>query len=180
VNPAKEAFSVYICRFSTAPVLALEFQPDANLRGTKTILYADDHDSIREMAGQSLLNLGYHVLAADDGEQALRLCERETPALAILDVVMPRLGGRATAAKLRTRFPELPILFTSGYSEYCDSSVSQIPGPNYLQKPYSPTSPGRAIREILDNSATVFVDQFACVPRGQRTVFLVDTRTLQC
>src|SRR5208337_867897 len=53
----------------------------------------------------SLVNFGYRVLAANDGEQAVRLCEEETPSLAVLDVVMPHLGGPATAAQLLARFP---------------------------------------------------------------------------
>jgi len=122
-----------------------------NLRGTETILLAEDHDSIREMARQSLVNFGYRVLAANDGEQAVRLCEEERPSLAILDVVMPHLGGLAAAAQLLARFPDLPILFTSGYSECPRLGVSQAPASRYPQKPYSPTSLGRAIREILDS-----------------------------
>ena len=122
-----------------------------SLRGTETILLAEDHDSIREMARQSLMNFGYRVLAANDGEQAVRLCDNEKPSLAILDVVMPHLGGPATAARLLARFPGLPILFTSGYSEYFRPEVSEVPTSRYLQKPYSPASLGRAIREILGN-----------------------------
>jgi len=56
-----------------------------DVRGTETLLLADDHDSIREMARQTLVSLGYRVLSAVDGEEALRLCESEIPALAILD-----------------------------------------------------------------------------------------------
>jgi chemotaxis response regulator CheB len=56
------------------------------------------------------------VLSAENGEQALRLCEREVPDLAILDLIMPKLGGPATALTLRDRFPNVHILFTSGYS----------------------------------------------------------------
>jgi len=67
------------------------------------------------MARQSLLNLGYRVLSACDGEEALRLCEKESPALAILDVVMPKLGGAAVASKLTASFAGMPIIFTSGY-----------------------------------------------------------------
>ena len=125
-----------------------------NLRGTETILLAEDHDSIREMARQSLVNFGYRVLAANDGEQAVRLCDEERPSLAVLDVVMPRLGGPATAAQLLARFPDLPILFTSGYSESARLVASQAPASRYLQKPYSPISLGRAIREMLGNPQT--------------------------
>src|SRR5208337_1673892 len=133
---------------------AVDFSKAMNLRGTETILLAEDHDAIREMARQSLVNFGYRVLAANDGEQALRLCDEERPSLAILDVVMPHLGGPAAAAQLLARFPNLPILFTSGYSEYPDADVSLAPASRYLQKPYSPISLGRAIREILGNPQT--------------------------
>lgn len=129
---------------------AAGFSSSLHLEGTETVLLAEDHDSIREMVRQSLVNLGYRVLPAANGEEALQLCEQETPALAILDVIMPRMGGAATAAQLRRRFPRLPVLFTSGYSEPQEASASQLSDSTYLQKPYSPTSLGRAIRRILD------------------------------
>jgi PAS domain S-box-containing protein len=119
----------------------------AEARGTETLLLAEDHDSIREMARQTLVNLGYRVLCAVDGEEALRLCEIEAPALAILDLVMPKLGGQETAARLAERFEKLPILFTSGYSQ--ESRGLEATG-RYLQKPYSPLSLSRMVREILD------------------------------
>jgi CheY-like chemotaxis protein len=125
--------------------------PISNLHGTETILIAEDHDSIREMVRQTLVGFGYRVLSASNGEEALRLSETETPALAILDVIMPRLGGPATAVKLLARAPGLPILFTSGYSETAESFRSLPPSSRYLQKPYSPTALGRTVREILDS-----------------------------
>ncbi len=127
-------------------------QPRATkkLQGSETILLAEDHDSIRELVRQSLSRLGYRVLAAADGQQALRLAELEQPSLAVLDVVMPQLGGAATAAQLLGRLPSLPILFTSGFSENANNAVAQVPGSHYLQKPYSPISLASAIRDILD------------------------------
>jgi two-component system cell cycle sensor histidine kinase/response regulator CckA len=123
------------------------------LRGTETLLLAEDHDSIREMARQTLVNLGYRVLSAIDGEEAMRLCEAETPALAILDVVMPKMGGPETATRLAKRFEKLPILFTSGYSQGSRGIDSTA---RYLQKPYSPSSLGRVVREILDSVKSGF------------------------
>ena len=121
-----------------------------DVRGTETVLLAEDHDSIREMARQTLVNLGYRVLSAADGEEALRLCEKETPALAILDVVMPKLGGVETAAALAGSFEGLPILFTSGYSQEAKNLVGTNHAARYLQKPYSSSSLSRLVREILD------------------------------
>ena len=122
----------------------------ADLRGSATILIAEDHESIREMACQTLTGLGYKVLSATDGEEALRICEKETPALAILDVIMPKLGGLATAAKLLERFKNMPVLYTSGYSPQCDDTLLASSNARYLQKPYSPSTLGRLVREILD------------------------------
>ncbi len=120
--------------------------------GTETILLAEDHDAIREMARQSLTKLGYRVLCAQNGEEAVSICEKETPALAILDMVMPKLGGAATAAKLIARLPNLSLLFTSGY--FTDPSAVSPPGAEvrFLQKPYSPSALGRLVREVLDQS----------------------------
>ena len=121
------------------------------VRGTETILIAEDHESIREMARQALLSLGYRVLCACNGEEALRLCEQEAPSLAILDVIMPKLGGPAAAAQLAGLFEDLPILFTSGYSQDSENHPPAVAGAHYLQKPYSPTTLGRMVREILDH-----------------------------
>jgi two-component system cell cycle sensor histidine kinase/response regulator CckA len=123
----------------------------AGPRGTETLLLAEDHDPIREMARQTLVNLGYRVLSAVDGEEAIRLCEDETPAMAILDLVMPKMGGQETAAKLAERFEKLPILFTSGYSQ--ESRGLETMG-RYLQKPYSLSNLSRMVREILDQVKT--------------------------
>jgi two-component system, cell cycle sensor histidine kinase and response regulator CckA len=128
--------------------------PHVEMRGSETILIAEDHESIREMARQTLLNLGYRVLSARDGEEALRLCENEAPALAILDVIMPKLGGPAAASKLTALFAGLPILFTSGYSEDSENVSPGIAEARYLQRPYSPTTLGRVVREILDQART--------------------------
>src|ERR1700730_1484123 len=122
----------------------------AEIRGTETILIAEDHESIREMARQALMSMGYRVLSACDGQEALKLCSQETPALAILDIIMPKLGGPATAASLLDMLPDLPVVFTSGYS--ADSNEIPTAGgkARYLQKPYSPTTLGRLVRETLD------------------------------
>lgn len=146
-------FHIYLPAMSNAaPEASAQKQPlqTRNLQGSETILIAEDHDSIREMVRQSLESLGYRVLAAADGQEALRLAGLNKPALAILDLVMPRLGGTATGLQLRTRFPGLPVLFTSGFSENADAAMSQVPGARYLQKPYSPTSLAVTLRDFLD------------------------------
>jgi two-component system, cell cycle sensor histidine kinase and response regulator CckA len=120
------------------------------MHGTEAILIADDHESIREMARQALIGLGYRILSASDGEEALKLCENERPALAVLDVVMPKLGGPATAARLEERFGEVCVLFTSDYSQDSGGVSGAHEHAHFLQKPYSPTTLGRLVRELLD------------------------------
>lgn len=119
-------------------------------RGTELVLIAEDHESIREMARHSLMHLGYRVLSAANGEEALELAATERPDLAVLDVVMPKLGGPGTGAQLTQRYPELPIIFTSGYSQDGSSLTHGIQGFTYLQKPYSPTALGKLVRAVLD------------------------------
>jgi PAS domain S-box-containing protein len=124
--------------------------PPSRARGTEIILLAEDHESIREMARHALVALGYRVLAASDGEEAIRLSQNETPDLAILDVIMPKMGGPATAAALGKLFEHLPIVFTSGYSQENHSVAGVDAVEHYLQKPYSPTTLARLVRELLD------------------------------
>ncbi len=63
---------------------------------------------------------------------------------------MPKLGAPAVASRLTILFPGLSILFTSGYSQDSESVSPATPGARHLQKPYSPTTLGRVVREILD------------------------------
>jgi two-component system, cell cycle sensor histidine kinase and response regulator CckA len=128
------------------------FDPSLGIRGSETILLAEDHESIREMARHTLLSLGYRVLAACDGEEALKLCETDAPDLAVLDVVMPKMNGPATAFALSKRFQRLPVLFTSGYSKENNEVAGVASEEHYLQKPYSPTALARLVREVLDRA----------------------------
>src|SRR5260370_4745976 len=96
--------------------------------------------------------MGYRVFSAGDGQEALKLCSNETPALAILDVIMLTLGGLGTAASLLKMFPDLPILFTSGYAADTSELAAEGANARYLQKPYSPTALGRLVRETLDQA----------------------------
>src|SRR5690242_2889234 len=146
-------FRVYLPAMQSTPAgEGIEKAPVPSLceiRVKETILLAEDHESIREMARQTLMSLGYRVLAACDGKEALKLCAQETPALAILDVIMPKLGGTATAEALTQMIPGLPLVFTSGYSAEA-TAVPNGEGGRYLQKPYSPSTLGRLVREALD------------------------------
>ncbi len=122
--------------------------------GTETILVAEDHDGLREMARATLEGLGYHVKLARDGEEAVRVFQvyGEEIALVLLDVVMPKLGGPQLYARLSAAKPELPVIFTTGHStEIASLSALAEKGIPVLHKPYTPTQLGREVREALDH-----------------------------
>jgi PAS domain S-box-containing protein len=122
-------------------------------RGSETVLLVEDNQSARELAREALARAGYHVLQASNGEDGLKLAadhEGEID-LVITDVVMPVMGGRELAARLVAMWPDLKIVFTSGYLD--DASVRHErlgPQSAFIQKPFTPATLGRTVRDILD------------------------------
>lgn len=81
-----------------------------------TVLFAEDDAIIRQSVGQSLMLMGYRVLLADDGYEALRLMTQEDVDLLLTDIVMPGLDGVELARKAKTLRPSLQIMFLTGYA----------------------------------------------------------------
>jgi len=131
---------------------------EAPLRGgTETILIAEDHEGLRQMSQEALTGLGYSIVLARDGREAIEKFEanpREI-SLVVLDVVMPRLGGLAALERIRGIDPSIPVIFTSGYSEESEilSSLVSRGKAVLLQKPYPPKDLARKIREVLDRTS---------------------------
>jgi nitrogen-specific signal transduction histidine kinase len=131
-------------------------EPDQVPGGAETILVVEDHGGMRAMAREELSGLGYEVLLARDGEEAVRLfdskCDRV--ALVVLDVVIPKLNGPNAYVQMSARKPGLPAIFTTGYSAEMGMLTSMLErGTVILQKPYTPASLGRKVREVLDASS---------------------------
>jgi two-component system cell cycle sensor histidine kinase/response regulator CckA len=123
--------------------------------GKKTILVAEDDESLLALAVKVLTREGYTVLAARDGVEAMELFERKAPAiqLALLDDVMPRLGGRAVLDRIQATAPELPIILCSGYNWHLDAPASPAAGRcQSLQKPWHPRDLIRKVREGLERA----------------------------
>jgi signal transduction histidine kinase/CheY-like chemotaxis protein len=124
--------------------------------GSETILLADDHDGICDMAQSALSGRGYRVLVAHDGEQAIATFMKhpERISLVLLDVIMPKRSGPEVFAAIKALNPEVSVLFTTGYiDETAILSDLLARGVAVLRKPYSPSALCRRVREVLDAAA---------------------------
>jgi PAS domain S-box-containing protein len=150
-------FCVHLPRVQEAPVSAAPAEvarPTA--RGTETLLVVEDEAAILKVARRVLGALGYAVLTASDGMEALELAARHPGPIDLLitDVVMPRMGGRELAARLASHRPTLRVLYSSGYTADTISAGGVLDeGVDLLQKPYSPADLGARVREVLDAPA---------------------------
>jgi PAS domain S-box-containing protein len=123
------------------------------LRGGKeTILLAEDEEAIRALAERVLTGFGYTVLVARNGEEAIEIFRQHKEIdLAVLDVVMPRKGGKEAFDEMHKANPNLKVIFMSGYSaDAIHDSFVLTPGMPFLQKPFGPTVLARKVRETLD------------------------------
>ena len=129
-----------------------EQTPVITLDGSETVLIVEDDDSLRKLAQKSLQTHGYRILVAENGEDALRVSkEHEGPIdLLITDVVMPKMGGKEVAERLQPLYPQMKIIYMSGYTD--DSIVHHgvlAPGLNFIEKPFSPGGLVREVRVVL-------------------------------
>jgi PAS domain S-box-containing protein len=121
----------------------------------ETILLAEDDEQIRLMATSILEKGGYRVVAAQDGEHALTLFDQHADriALAVLDVVMPKLTGKAVREAILAAKPGLPVLFTSGYAfDVLGASPTDDADLELLQKPFEAADLLRNVARLLARS----------------------------
>ncbi len=114
---------------------------------------AEDDETILTLAERILVEAGYTVLTARDGEEALAVfVAHETEIeLALLDVVMPRLGGRDVQRQIKEKRPDVRFLFASGYSPNAiHTNFVLKEGMHLIQKPYQHDALLREVREVLD------------------------------
>jgi signal transduction histidine kinase/ActR/RegA family two-component response regulator len=139
---------------STRQVIATT-KPLASL-AHETVLVVEDEPGVRRAVQRNLERLGYHVLAAHDGEEALRIVESlDTIDLLLSDVVMPGIDGPEVAGRLRAKWNDLPVLFVTGYSaDRLAPSGAIGPHDRVLEKPYQFEELARTIREMLEARAS--------------------------
>ncbi|MBI5396585.1 MAG: response regulator [Verrucomicrobia bacterium] len=147
-------FRIYLPRLENgADTTTLGRGPGAAPGGTETILLAEDETNVRKLARELLSSSGYTVLQAKDGNEALKVAEScQAPIhLLITDVVMPGLNSNTMVRLLRTMRPDIKVLYISGYTDTTLVSRDVIrSGAAFLQKPFSPDTLARKVRETLD------------------------------
>jgi CheY-like chemotaxis protein len=122
-------------------------------RGSETILFVEDEQSVRDLVRQYLTGTGYSVLEASDGARALKIAEGHAGPIHILitDVVMPHLSGPDLATQLVASRPDLKVLFISGYTDDTVFRHGVLEGGvAFLQKPFNLKALAAKIREMLD------------------------------
>jgi two-component system cell cycle sensor histidine kinase/response regulator CckA len=130
--------------------------------GTETILLVEDEEVLRRLARQVLEMAGYTVLAAEDGERALRLAAEHSGRIDLLvtDVVMPKGSGLQTAKALLAIRPGLKVLYLSGYTDTVILQHGQLgQGDHFLQKPFTPRALARKVRQVLGPKPAGLVDR---------------------
>ena len=149
-------FKIYFPRVEQPfDVAARPIQTGPLPRGTETLLVVEDEPSVRHLAHGVLEAQGYEVLRAANGQHALHVAREHKGSpirLVITDVIMPLMGGKVMAESLKTTYPDLKILFTSGYMDDAITLGGVLEtGVEFLSKPYTPATLARKVRELLDN-----------------------------
>jgi len=119
----------------------------------KKILVVDDDRHIREVVQFALEKAGLEVIEAGDGQQALALFKKSTPAMIVLDITMPEMDGLAVCREIR-KSSDVPILFLSSRTDEVDRVVGlEIGGDDYVSKPFSPRELVARVQAILKRTS---------------------------
>jgi len=120
--------------------------------GSETVLLVEDDVNVRMLAREILQQHGYIVLEAEDAPDAIRIAGQHTGRihLVITDIVMPKMNGHAVVQAIREHRPDAKVLYMSGYTD--DAIVRHgvlEPGTPFLQKPFTPGTLARKVRQAL-------------------------------
>ena len=127
-------------------------QEQKTWRGSGTVLLVDDEQYVQEMGREFLHKLGFHVLSAEDGSQAVEIFKEKHKGIdcVILDIVMPGMDGKETFYELRAVRPDIPVIFCSGYTEEKMSHLFDHHVPAvYITKPFQLSKLLEKLKEVL-------------------------------
>jgi two-component system cell cycle sensor histidine kinase/response regulator CckA len=147
-------FTIYLpVHTASAPVADTVIVPPKkplDLWGSGTILLVEDEDMVRAVAERALTRQGYTVLTAEHGEAALELlASHPRPDLLVSDVMMPLMDGPTMVRHARKRYPDLPILFMSGYAEETLRKSIDLDNVAFLAKPFSVQQLAEGVRSVM-------------------------------
>jgi PAS domain S-box-containing protein len=147
-------FKVYLPRVSDVPqTLTVSHETPVPLSGSERILLVEDDDRVRAVAKKILEANGYRVLAAPQGRDALAFVAGLDGRLDLVlsDIILPGLSGPELVAHIRERHPTIKVLFMSGYMDHSMLKPGAIdPAMHLIQKPFTPETLARKVREVLD------------------------------
>ena len=154
------SFTIYLPRLSdkevsedTTKEVRKPEEVVTDLTGTARLLLVEDEDAVRTFSTRALMNKGYEVLAAENGEAALALIEEQENKhidLMITDVMMPDMDGPTLAKHMRESSPELRIIFISGYTEE-KLKDHMGEGISFLPKPFTLKQLAAKVKEALES-----------------------------
>jgi two-component system, cell cycle sensor histidine kinase and response regulator CckA len=151
-------FTIYLPQIDSEPdPIPQPVAPSELPTGTETVLVVDDDENIRTLVSETLEECGYTVLRAQHGGEALLICQKHRGEIHLMlsDVVMPQIGGRVLAEKLVLLYPNIKMLFMSGYTD--DILVRHIvldANPLFLEKPFTMQALACKVREVLDSPSS--------------------------
>jgi CheY-like chemotaxis protein len=146
------SLKVYLPRIDSCPLPEREGIGPPTEEGVETILVVEDQRAVRAYTGTALRQCGYQVLEASDGDEATAAAERHAGEIHLLltDVVMPGMNGKELSERLKAKYPNLKVLFISGYTADAIAHHGVLdPGVAFLQKPFRPEELAERIREVL-------------------------------
>jgi len=147
-------FKIYLPRVDAVAETVFAPEALASRGGAETILLVEDEDAVRALASKILETSGYRVTSARTGDEAIELARvaAEPFHLLVTDMVLPGIGGAEIAARIRERFPEIKVLYASGYSDAVILKRGRYErGAAFLEKPFSAAALSRKVREVLDS-----------------------------
>jgi len=123
------------------------------LRGSENLLLVEDHPQLRALFQEFLDGLGYQVLAAGSGAEAIGLMKNSRSEIQVIvtDVVMPGMNGWHLARELKQTCPDVKVIYTTGYQDLAlEDSSEPFPDEVFLQKPMALSDLATTIRQMLD------------------------------
>ncbi|MBN2530913.1 MAG: CHASE domain-containing protein [Deltaproteobacteria bacterium] len=150
--PTVEHTSHSVSATALSPTALPEPPAVTELQTTKTVLFVEDEQVVREMAETMLHRLGYRVFSASDGEAAVEIFKQHTAEMDVVlcDLSMPKINGIDTMTAIRRIRPDIPVILASGHVEsHAMDATQEHPPEAFLHKPYRKTDLKAALDQVL-------------------------------